>query len=82
MPFVDFDDDASVRGQRGDSVAAVDAIFMRIEIDLEIVRQIDAEAPDLFLAGWMIVKRLRSGFRDDEPKQQAWYRASGVDRLS
>jgi hypothetical protein len=82
MPFVDFDDDASVRGQRGDSVAAVDAIFMRIEIDLETVQQIDAEAPDLFLASWMIVKLLRSGFRDDEPKQQAWYRASGLDRLS
>ncbi|MBY5905555.1 hypothetical protein [Rhizobium leguminosarum] len=55
---------------------------MRIEIDLETVQQIDAEAPDLFLASWMIVKLLRSGFRDDEPKQQAWYRASGLDRLS
>ncbi|NNU58128.1 hypothetical protein [Rhizobium indigoferae] len=56
---------------------------MRIEIDLETVQQIDAEeAPDLFLAGWMIVKLLRSGFRDDEPKQQSWYRASGLDRLS
>ncbi|MHC2485025.1 hypothetical protein [Rhizobium leguminosarum] len=38
---------------------------MRIEIDLETVRQIDAEAPDLFLAGWMIVPSNQSERRAD-----------------